>query len=91
MRAEVQVQQPDPVGLELPDFITQHIDPLTGEDNSDDYDLASLAGVETLAPPAAPRPEAMPDGSPVPVPESRNAPCPCGSGLKYKNCHGQLA
>ena len=20
----------------------------------------------------------------------RNAPCPCGSGLKYKNCHGKL-
>ncbi|WP_173911429.1 preprotein translocase subunit SecA [Acinetobacter sp. Marseille-Q1618] len=23
-------------------------------------------------------------------PESRNAPCPCGSGLKYKQCHGKL-
>ena len=22
---------------------------------------------------------------------SRNAPCPCGSGKKYKHCHGQLA
>ena len=21
---------------------------------------------------------------------SRNAPCPCGSGKKYKHCHGQL-
>ena len=20
----------------------------------------------------------------------RNAPCPCGSGSKYKHCHGQL-
>ena len=20
----------------------------------------------------------------------RNAPCPCGSGKKYKNCHGRL-
>jgi preprotein translocase subunit SecA len=20
----------------------------------------------------------------------RNDPCPCGSGLKYKNCHGKL-
>ena len=26
----------------------------------------------------------------VPVPESRNAPCPCGSGLKYKQCHGKI-
>jgi preprotein translocase subunit SecA len=23
-------------------------------------------------------------------PVSRNAPCPCGSGRKYKHCHGQL-
>jgi len=23
-------------------------------------------------------------------PVSRNAPCPCGSGLKYKHCHGKL-
>src|SRR5262249_23774263 len=22
---------------------------------------------------------------------SRNAPCPCGSGRKYKQCHGTLA
>ena len=21
---------------------------------------------------------------------SRNAPCPCGSGKKYKHCHGQV-
>jgi preprotein translocase subunit SecA len=21
---------------------------------------------------------------------SRNAPCPCGSGQKYKHCHGAL-
>jgi preprotein translocase subunit SecA len=21
---------------------------------------------------------------------SRNAPCPCGSGLKYKHCHGSV-
>ena len=24
------------------------------------------------------------------VPMSRNAPCPCGSGLKYKQCHGKI-
>lgn len=23
-------------------------------------------------------------------PESRNAPCPCGSGQKYKQCHGRI-
>jgi preprotein translocase subunit SecA len=33
-------------------------------------------------------------GGPVPVRASdkisRNAPCPCGSGKKYKHCHGQI-
>ncbi len=30
------------------------------------------------------------DQEAFPVPESRNAPCPCGSGLKYKQCHGKI-
>ena len=25
------------------------------------------------------------------TPASRNAPCPCGSGRRYKECHGALA
>jgi preprotein translocase subunit SecA len=31
-----------------------------------------------------------PDGAEVPR-VGRNDPCPCGSGKKYKNCHGRLA
>ncbi|OOS24803.1 preprotein translocase subunit SecA [Moraxella porci DSM 25326] len=27
----------------------------------------------------------------VPANINRNAPCPCGSGLKYKQCHGKIA
>ncbi len=27
----------------------------------------------------------------VVAPASRNSPCPCGSGLRYKECHGSLA
>ncbi len=38
------------------------------------------AGPETLAP-------VVRDGRKV----GRNEPCPCGSGKKYKHCHGQLA
>lgn len=34
--------------------------------------------------------EGFTDNAPFPVPESRNAPCPCGSGLKYKQCHGKI-
>jgi preprotein translocase subunit SecA len=33
-----------------------------------------------------------PDGAGAPVPRvGRNDPCPCGSGKKYKQCHGKLA
>jgi preprotein translocase subunit SecA len=42
------------------------------------------------APPAAPDPEVV--QKPVVKGEwertGRNEPCPCGSGKKYKNCHG---
>ena len=27
----------------------------------------------------------------APPSASRNSPCPCGSGLRYKHCHGKLA
>jgi len=77
----------------LPSFITQHIDPLTGEDDSADIDAGTGNILSRLPPLAtAPRP-ALPEeaegGSFAPV--SRNAPCPCGSGKKFKHCHGQLA
>ncbi|MGP1282750.1 MAG: preprotein translocase subunit SecA [Parasphingopyxis sp.] len=80
---------------ELPDFITTHIDPLTGEDNSADIDAGDLGLVTTNLPPrqsAAPRLDEMAAGN---ADEwqgkvSRNAPCPCGSGRKFKHCHGAL-
>jgi len=28
--------------------------------------------------------------APFPAPASRNAPCPCGSGRRYKECHGAI-
>jgi len=40
------------------------------------------------AAPAAPRPETfIRDQQKI----GRNDPCPCGSGKKFKNCHGALA
>jgi len=74
----------------LPDFITHHIDPLSGDDNSGDVDGGSRMGFTSM-PPVSTISPTMPDGSPVPAPDSRNAPCPCGSGRKYKHCHGQVA
>jgi preprotein translocase subunit SecA len=77
---------------DLPDFITHHIDPLTGEDDTVDIDASTGAILSRLPPLQAERP-AMPSAAEVAeLPRvSRNAPCPCGSGRKYKHCHGQLA
>lgn len=49
-------------------------------------DVDGLTGEVT----ASEEPEYSANNAPFPVPESRNAPCPCGSGLKYKQCHGKI-
>jgi preprotein translocase subunit SecA len=89
------MQQPEPETYpdfpDLPDFITHHIDPLTGDDDSADIDASSGNVLSRLPPLQIDRPP-LPQGVDVAeAPVSRNAPCPCGSGLKYKHCHGQLA
>lgn len=79
---------------ELPDFLTMHIDPLTGEDDS--WGGEGAAGLITTRVPmlqmAAPVPDEELGDDPTSWEGrvSRNAPCPCGSGRKYKHCHGAL-
>jgi preprotein translocase subunit SecA len=86
MRANVQIEAaPLPP---LPEFITQHIDPLSGEDDTADIDAATgaiLSNVPSMMAGA----DLVGDTATTAI--SRNAPCPCGSGKKYKHCHGQLA
>ena len=85
-----------PVDLpELPDFLTGHIDPLTGRDNSDDGDGSESRAALFGALAGSPRAAVGPGGSSTENPYaqqdiSRNAPCPCGSGNKYKHCHGAM-
>jgi len=90
MRAQLTME---PAPMELPDFITSHIDPFSGDDNTYDMDAGTGSILSTLPPLQSPMP-AMPKGAApegqVAEPESRNAPCPCGSGRKYKHCHGAL-
>jgi preprotein translocase subunit SecA len=76
----------------MPDFLTQHIDPLSGDDDTYDIDAGTGAILSRLPPltNAAPEYAAGPDGTVI-APASRNAPCPCGSGRKYKHCHGVVA
>ncbi|WP_260599430.1 preprotein translocase subunit SecA [Sphingomonas endolithica] len=79
---------------DLPDFITTHFDPFTGLDDSNDVDAGSLGLIQTRLPPLS---IPQPDGSNIGEDPadwagqvSRNAPCPCGSGNKYKHCHGAV-
>jgi preprotein translocase subunit SecA len=93
MRAQVQLEPaPPPV---LPDFITQHLDPFSGDDDTADIDAATGNLLSNLPPltniPAQPMPQGEAGADVVEAPISRNAPCPCGSAKKYKHCHGQLA
>ncbi|AMK23443.1 MULTISPECIES: preprotein translocase subunit SecA [unclassified Sphingobium] len=73
----------------LPDFITTHIDPFSGEDNSGDIDGGQIGGITTTLP--RPPVGAGQGGEFANLDISRNAPCPCGSGQKYKHCHGALS
>ena len=90
--AEFNVQMPPPLP-ELPDFITTHFDPFTGEDDSADIDAGSTGLITTRVPRPAPPPVPAGAGDPAEWAGqvSRNAPCPCGSGQKFKHCHGQIA
>ncbi|MBB4618461.1 preprotein translocase subunit SecA [Sphingomonas abaci] len=86
--------QPAPELPELPDFLTTHFDPFTGEDNTNDVDAGTRGFVTTQLPPLQIiRPESADLGEDPSSWEgrvSRNAPCPCGSGQKYKHCHGAV-
>ncbi|WP_308517066.1 preprotein translocase subunit SecA [Sphingomonas flavescens] len=92
MRAQVSFDPAPPP--ELPDFITQHIDPFSADDDTADIDAAARGLMSNMPPllnipqPDLPHREG---GGVAEAPISRNAPCPCGSGKKYKHCHGQPA
>jgi len=94
MISEIQMQPMQDFTLpELPDFLTSHIDPFTGENDATPQVPGAAAmlgamgggyGAAAAAPVAGEDPYA---GQGI----NRNAPCPCGSGQKYKHCHGVAA
>ncbi|NIJ33581.1 preprotein translocase subunit SecA [Sphingomonas oligoaromativorans] len=94
--ANVTFQAPPPLP-ELPEFLTSHMDPLTQMDDAQpsSYAAPDMGFVTTrLAMPQMqqddPQPVLGDDPASWEGQVSRNAPCPCGSGKKYKHCHGAL-
>ena len=89
MTTEFQFQQP-PAEMFQPfpiDFSEVHLDPLTGE-NERAAGYGQGGGGEMDAAQREQLPvSALPGGWDR---TSRNAPCPCGSGKKFKHCHGAL-
>ena len=74
----VQIRGPEDV-----EIVDAHTEPENVQYHHADYDAALGSDAET------------PDAVPAPFVRQehkvgRNDPCPCGSGKKYKHCHGQL-
>jgi preprotein translocase subunit SecA len=94
-------QPPDFDEQELPEMHAHHVDPTTGRDEfQDELAMVEAAiaargrGGQTAEKRAPLQTRKASDAVDPNQPAtwgkiSRNAPCPCGSGKKYKHCHGK--
>jgi len=79
MRVEIMTAPPAEEPRNLPYMEAHKLDPITGEDE-----------ISSLAVPVAERGSTRnPDDPSSWGKVGRNEPCPCGSGKKYKHCHGR--
>ncbi|MCQ8240385.1 preprotein translocase subunit SecA [Rhizosaccharibacter radicis] len=104
MLSRVEIMPPpgeaEALGIEVADaappsggFGTAPLSAPVGEVAHSGFTPAS-ASIEEVARPTAVRPAEHPVHSADPstwTDTPRNAPCPCGSGNKYKHCHGRVA
>ncbi len=91
----VEVAHEPPPNPSLPPMFPSHVDPLTGEDEEALARINAAIASGQFAPlalgaeePTAPRDPNNPEtwGR-----VARNEACPCGSGKKFKHCHGAMA
>jgi preprotein translocase subunit SecA len=89
MRVEIMAQPPADEQTDLPYMEAHKIDPSTGEDEM----ALAAAGAETLARAGitAEAPKRDPSNPASWGKVGRNETCPCGSGKKFKHCHGRYA
>ncbi len=90
MTVEITFEQPEAFQPEPPRFEEIHLDPVTGQNERGGagfgIGLGSMTGLSPEQREALPA-SALPSGWEH---TSRNAACPCGSGKKFKHCHGRL-
>ncbi|HEV2897513.1 MAG TPA: preprotein translocase subunit SecA [Pseudaminobacter sp.] len=86
MRVELVREAADAPPPQAPEAYGQHLDATTGEDDFGDTAVAVMQDSRVVAP--EDRDPKRPDtwGK-----VGRNEACPCGSGKKYKHCHGAFA
>ena len=90
MRVEIRTAPPESQPASLPYMEAHKIDPATGEDEM----ALARAGAATLAQhgiTAVPAAERDANNPATWGKVGRNEACPCGSGKKYKHCHGRFA
>jgi preprotein translocase subunit SecA len=88
MRVELVRQAAEAPPPQAPETFGSHIDGTTGEDDFEEGGVMTLTRAEAKAVPAEQR---DPNDQRTWGKVGRNEPCPCGSGKKYKHCHGAFA
>ncbi|MDD4158793.1 MAG: SEC-C metal-binding domain-containing protein, partial [Proteiniphilum sp.] len=83
MRGQIPIQDPAGVKQAAPEKKTDYSKYRTQKEESGNMGAAGNGG-------GAPQPPRKLEPVRVEKKVGRNDPCPCGSGKKYKNCHGKL-
>jgi preprotein translocase subunit SecA len=84
--AHVEIQQRPPEPAPLPEGQPHHVNATTGEDE----EIPAADSRRPAPRPTAARPKRDPSNPATWGKVGRNEPCPCGSGKKYKQCHGAV-
>ncbi len=93
MRVQLQTQQQDgliPEQTPLPPMELHHLDATTGQDDGGDA-MPMISGGMRFSDEAAAAPKRNPKKPETWGKVARNDDCPCGSGKKFKHCHGAFA
>ena len=96
-RIEIRESPPPVPEADLAGLSPHHVDPLTGEDEFENAEYAFAGAPMDGDVAVADAPKARRAGGAERVASdpttwgkvSRNEPCPCGSGKKFKHCHGR--
>jgi preprotein translocase subunit SecA len=87
MRVELVRQAAEAPPPQAPEAFGSHLDGTTGEDVFQGGETAMLLTQEEVVAPEERDPNNPASWGKV----GRNEACPCGSGKKYKHCHGAFA